>query len=633
MADSEIRAGKVTSPGSHYSWELAFEVKSVASGSGSGDGDPTYAHSATGVTTFVPNAAVISPGIYLTASSSFDGTAGTWSVTYDGPAAPFGGYTVSGSAYKGTVSVEARFQGLRLYVMEGGALPRIMWDELHIYVNGAYETTLGPGFDLTGMGTGPNYVSVFGMPLDVSAACSAGRANRTSWSYDPCEPDNADGRDWAASITQTVSGGCRHREYPGGPWVSGPVTPYLGTVPSGSGCPFGLGSPSLPASSTYGTLMSNASSSTYAFAYAGKIARTQIDRMMCGPVVVYESDDHASIGPDPCTGEIGPVFQDHYRTSTTNSSNSGRIQLQPNFGPVLNRFREDYAKLLLRGPGFPQTKASLSRTCSETSGGVTTGGTYSSNPEVHPAMATILGLVRDGDHPVLDALDYPCYAPTQAGKSQSRSVSYSYPGVVIVSCPSPGAPPLVDCEDDDFVATWVCEDTTTFPDPEGASESASISFPTTVGTVANYQGHDEPIPRYLGTWGNPLWHLFDFRDDWYLQGDDAPWDLYWGPIGAQWAYHPALPAEERPHTRLHNIGSGYWDHAHTPVFGAYTGGYTWTGIGRFGVRDVAFPATVGLSVASAPMLSCPDDSCTITPGSGGISLAATGTDRRSPLGR
>ncbi|RYG43860.1 hypothetical protein EON79_16155 [bacterium] len=632
MADDEARAGKVTSHGTLDFWELRYKVQSEISTSGSGDGVGTYSHGTTGVTDFVPNAAVVTLGMYLYATSAFDGTSGVWQAIYDGPSAPSGGYIVGGSSFETTVSMEVRMKGARLYVMQGGALPRIMWDSLDVYANGVFYVTLGPGVDMVGFGTGPNYVPVLGMPLEVTGGCSAGRAETTPWVYNPCDPDNADGRDWESSAEQTVSGGWQYREYDGGPWIDLPLKAFSDSVPSGSNCPFGIGSPEVAATRTYGTLLEGASSASYAFEYAGKIARTQIDRLMCGPVVVHESGGQASIGPDPCTGEIGPVFQDHYKTTTTSEGKSGTVRLQPDLGPSLERFAEDYAKLHLRGPGFPQTKATLARSCSETSGGVTTGGTFTSNPEVHPAMATFLGLVRDGDHAVLDALDYHSYAPASAGKTQSYSVGYSYPGTVVVQCPSPGAPPTVPCEDDDFVPTWVCEDTTTFPDPEGASESASISFPTSVGYVGNYQGHDEAMPRYLGTWGNPLWHLFDYRRDWYLQGDDAAWAPsedglgYWGPIRTQVAYDPALPEDERPGTRIDMIGAPYYDWAHTPIFDAYTGGYPWSGMSRFHVREVGFPATVALTGASDPMLSCPDASCVVISDAGGITLSPSGAD-------
>jgi hypothetical protein len=639
MPDSEVRAAKLwPRPGVLGAGDLAWKVQSDLSiAVDTGDGDATYSHSASGITQFAPDSVTLGVGVELIAYSAWDGSAGEWWVLYDGPGAPFGGYLVSGTGYRSSVSVEARAVGAVLYQMETGGLHRLRWTKVEIYVNGSLDVTLPvSGIDATSAGVGPAYVPLCGIPLRVSHSCSAGRTNLTPWSYDPCDPDNAGGRDYETAVEQSVSGGWRARETSGsGAWVDYPVTPYGGDAPGGG--PFALDLTGVLATRTWGDLLAGEASAKHLYSYVGREGVEQDVYATCpasldppSPETTVYVGRYSAKGIDPCGGGVADAYADVYRTEDESASAAGAVTLWPDLSQGLNRFAAQFAKMLYRAD-LPETRASLSTSWEDTEGAVTSSGSDSDTPTVHPNMAELLGLLRDADHPVLDLFDYSAYAPTSFSRSRTRSVTFGRGGTTSFLCPPPAAPDPCPTG----ALSWSCTAIYAPHDAIYQTETSSLSFPSYVGSVANYQGHALTVPRYLGTWGAAGWHLYDWREDWELQGSPAPWAPtedgpgYWGPIRTQYAYNAALPSDERPRTRLDMIGSPYYDTAYTPFQNEFTGGLPWPGIARWVTREVDWKTSITLTEESEPMLSSPNESCSVavsgsvialTPSAGTITL-------------
>lgn len=99
---------------------------------------------------WTPDAITVSTGLSISVNPG-----GT--VTYNGPHAPFGGYTVSGS------SMDVYLNNWRLYgVNPGGVnyLFHVFCDSIDIYVDGSFSVTLA-GFDAVSNALGPSWVPIF----------------------------------------------------------------------------------------------------------------------------------------------------------------------------------------------------------------------------------------------------------------------------------------------------------------------------------------------------------------------------------------------------------------------------------------------------------------------------------------
>ena len=627
MPDSAIKAGKLTSPGlAAQKWTKRYKVQSDGSlGTNTGDGDPTYGHSATGYTQYATNAINVEVGVYLEATTSFNGTSGSWQVTYDGPGAPFGGYIVSGSGYRSSVSIEAVVRGIKLYALETGALPRIMWDAIDIYINGAFNITLpGSSVDASGAGVGPNYIPILGVPFHVSGGCSAGRTNVPTWSYNACDPgDTGPIIEWETAFSSVVSGGWKYEDEIGETDL--PVAPYSATPPAGGGAPFGLAGYSVAATRSWGNLLNCNAKASSLFEYVGRQTPTMHVEIECleeegGPPsgIVWEGDGPAQC-INPCGGGIYAGHVDTYRTTSESESASGAVTLQPNLPGSLKRLVADYAQLIYRG-NYPQVDASVTRAWSVDGVTGSSGGTVT----VFNDLSVFLGLVRDADHAVLDGLAETIYAPCSGGRSKSRTISYAQYSSVACICPPSWVPSVSSLCPDGGSANCTLVYTTYANSSE--SESTSLSFPSSVGAMTgNYQTHAVAKLRYLGSWANPFWQLFDWKDDWYLQGVDVPWATYWGPVRQQWCKNDALPSGENTRRRISIIAGPNYHTANTPFHDEFTGGMTWLGMSRFAVRAINWLASIVLDERSEPMFSSPDETATFSAATGGITITPTGT--------
>lgn len=569
--------------GKIIAWDaLELKVAGSASASGSGAGSPTYSYTGTATTGWTPDAYDFSGGIYLHCQSGFDGTTGTWSVKYDGPGAPFGGYIVSGSGYQAT-SISAVLKDILVYQKLTGALYRITWSAIDIYVNGSFNITLpGSSVDLVSDGVGPNYIPIVGVPLDLTGGGGAGRTGIGAWTYSACDPGSiSPAQDYTSALTGAITGGWRFKEV-GGAWQMLPVSVYNLSAPSVGGCTLGVSnSATVTAADTFSASIEIDSYASHTFTYEGRQSGTWITTVVCTPEGSGDptETEYESVGKcvDACTGLIVPLYRDAYKSHSHNRGTSGRLRIVPDLPRAVKRHQADYRAFWLRLP-LPNVKGTASRSC--TTDGVTVSGSTVAN--VYDQSDVFIGVVGDSAHAMEDFLALPIYSPTSGGRSESDSITYTFYGPIACLCeiPDPSG-----CGPDETVG-WHCRPVVDeiYID-SSKSESVSLSFPSFVGPEGSYQWHVVDELRYLGTWVNLHWHYLQWHEDW----SSLAFLDYWGPGRQQWLYNSGLPSDERLRTRTDLIGSCCEESGHTPFLDAFVGGYRWLGCSRWQVRRPTVP--------------------------------------------
>ncbi len=563
---------------------IEYNCTSGASISGTGSGDLSGSHSAEAYTQFAPNAINTAVGIDLTAGSVLhaDGS-GTWQVTYNGPGAPFGGYTVSGSTFLTSVSITAQVKNVKLYCKLTGSLFRLTWSAVDIYVNGVFNITLpGSSIDAVSAGVGQNYIPIIGVPLYFTGSCIATKENVTPWTYDPCNPGAGLSIEWSATASGSASGGWRFQQLDGN-WVGLPAKAYIANPGSGSGCPFGLNpSDIVSATNTWGASIATESYSYSLFEYVGRDT---------GTVDVYAScmDDGGTVfvGNYPgrcynlCTGALGDLYRDVYKQTSRSRGKGGTVQLVPNLTRAIDRLGDSYRALWYRFT-FPQCLASTTRVCVD---GVITS-TTSNNVEVYPKVSEFLGCVGKDTHAIEDPFAKEIYCPTTAGKSQSEYISYSYHTTDTCVCPPTTLNLLDYCPSG---GAWVCNAIfNTVHTPSSKSENAGYAFPSYVSPdEGGNQWHADDKFRYIATWSCPHWQFYFWREDWNADGSPQPWADYWGSIREQWLYNSWLPLVEKRRTRNSIILSPLQtEQGSTPWLDTFASGLRWIGISRFKTEGV-----------------------------------------------
>ncbi len=567
------------------SWsELEYHCAGDVSNSGSGAGVSTYSYQVSASTAFAPNAIDTAIGIALFCTSSFDGSSGSWLVSYDGPGAPMGGYIVTGSGYQAT-SISAVVKDLKIYSKLTGALFRVTWSAIDIYVNGAYDVTLpGSGVDLTSAGVGPNYLPIIGVPLDLAGSCSAGRTGIEPFEYDPCEPDEFEPQSYVTHSTGAATGGWRFKEAGEGTWQTLPVTPYYLESPSTGGtCPFGLDVEGVvDGDNSFGITIELEDYKEREFTYEGRDACQWFSVVCCietGPEPPDEPDcetfEISGQCVSPCDESLIDPYQDVYKDRNHARTSGGRIRIVPDLDKAIQRHAEGYRALLLRLP-LPAVTAMASRFCTIDS--VTTSA--SSTPVVYPGSAEFLGAVGDSTHAMEDLLALPTYAPTNASKTESESIEYSFFGVGLCICSDPTG----NCMGCPAGCGFGCYDLCPEYDDSYQEESVGFNLLADVGDEGSYQWHFADEYRYLGTWGNLLWHYLHYHEPW----SGISYADYWGVIRQQWINNAA--AEIAINTRSDMIGSCHEESGHTPFLDEFVGGYRWLGCSRWRIRKPDIPA-------------------------------------------
>ena len=602
----------------------AFEwtLSSTVSASGSGSGTLAQSHSAHAETDWVPDALTVLTGISLDVSSSDDGAGTTvWSVTYDGPGAPFGGYTVGGSSFLSTVSIAVRATGFKLYCKITGSLWRVLWGALEVYVNGSLSTTLS-GYDDVSSGVGPNYVNIIGVPLILTGTCSASKVGATPPTYNPCDPGAGFPFETEAEANAVASGGWRFKDESGS-WTTLPCTVWSHSIPSSGSCPFGLTLGSVVTAGDTNSLAVN--SRSYVWNKISYDRRELLDTRVI--IECTDADGHTTIiydgvvdstCVDPCTGGIARGYRDVYKSEARTKGNGGTVRAVPDNIRSIVRINPNYSALWRRFK-FPQVKGSATRTCVNGAVSVTVGG----ESEVYPDLGVdFLEVVTNATSSIEDCFPATIYATTSASKSETYTVSWSYHGSEICLCPPSGFV-TPSCLPGDIRSISCGEVPAPSDLPINQSETVAIDFPSSVGSSSTYQSHANKEMRYLGSWVNPHWLLAYDRADWDVDGSPTSWVNYWGAIKEQWQYNAALPSP--PSTRNSMIACPLQvDNGNTPFLDAFFGGFRWIGISRWQTLAASIPSSLTLSTTRPGEWAATD--CTRSLGVSGITLSAfTGT--------
>jgi hypothetical protein len=542
--------------------------------------------------------------------SAWDGAAGTWEVSYNGPNAPFGGYIVSGSGYQAT-SIVARFTNLKIYSKLTGALYRVMWDSIEIYVNGSLSTTLGSG-DETSAGVGPCYLNYIGVPFQIQGSATGGVD--TSWAYDPCDPSDVASGNWNYNVPAVIEGGWRFEDDGGTTWNALPVYVDVRTV-AGTGCPFGLTATGIvSAADTYSGSVNVVAKGSQVLEYIGRTMGVGYTRVECedGFGNVIATSDLLMVEPclDLCDSSATDPYRDYYRTTLTNEPQSGSILLLPNLEKAIRRLGGADTKFLVYRNDMPEVLGQATRGC--TIDAVTTSA--SSTPQLYPGSAAFLGSFTQGAHPGEDFLALDTYAPVTISKSKTELKSISFYGNTVCSTYAPSNPLVIAvCPS---APIRIISPIEVFPTaPTGSNKEESIGWTTlhSVDTMSNYQSHASTILRYVGSWGNLLWHYFHFVDNYTTV--DFP--TYWGPSRQQWVGNSSLPALEQTDTRTDVIGSCFWDSGHTAFMDAYTTHY-WLGTSRQRLYSPTIPASAQTGSTSVWNFGVYDSGTSTWDGSGTV---------------
>lgn len=627
-----------------------FTLSPSISTSSSGVGDPTYSYAMHGETNWVVDegGTLGSPhppeyGVRLDASSSFNGTSGLWEVKYTGPNAE-GGWTKGGAIFRSSCTIKVLLTQRYLYTRGTGSLPQVIWSETKIYVDGVLEDTL-LGYDSTGYtynqsgfpddanGCGPNYIPIDGMEFKISGSAGAGRANEPTFTYDPCDPSAGTGWEWHTTVEGVGLGGWRYQELDG-TWVAAKVTLLSLSAPAGTGCPYGL--------STGGVIATSTSPATIPL-YSDNYKRFDYDHreLLLMDYVVdcvsdIDPDDHVTVtlyGPseisdDPCTGGVIQAYNDIYKTTTRPRSHSGAVRLVPDMEAGLDKICSNYRARLYRLM-MPYTKAYAARTC--VVGGVTT--TASTNPTIHPSLGATRGDVGPTTHSIESYFAYPAYAPFEENVSRGEYITYDSYHPTRGSNPNcpPSWGPENPCGAGYHKNTQGCH----FIEPSfpsaTTSESVDIIFPSEVeDTYPDPQYHLYDEPRYLAKWCNKMWHIFY---DAYPSDVDytlTPFLTYWGPIREQANSYTGTK------TRNYIVASPFeTDQGNSVILDNWflqEDGNTlrWIGISRFRLQEHTLLSNKTLSeeFPGAWSVSQTDsiDDATLTSGSSGITVSSfTGT--------
>jgi hypothetical protein len=329
------------------------------------------------VTGATPNQLVVNAGVFLSIDAGT--STGNYQLFYDGPNAPFGGWSQSGSVGAGgwLLSISAIFRGVKLYALDPSvaATWRMLVDDIEIWTNGSLQVSLG-GATFNGTGLGPSWIPVCGVPADVFGNALAG-AGGVPGDYNH-----------VASMTHVVRGGWRFDDGTG--WQDLPVTLPTITEPIIGTAPFGLSTSGIVvADRTWGDLLSLDSSAASL-------------RAGC---------------PIPPGTAAAPA-------SLEGESSNGRVMLVPDLSREVKRvIPDDYAAMWLRF-GFPKTEARSQRVWEL---GPNTppkpGGNEQVIEEVHPSFTQMLSVVRAAPHVIEDPWSTPVYAPMVATRAKAFASS------------------------------------------------------------------------------------------------------------------------------------------------------------------------------------------------------------------
>lgn len=595
-------------------WDyLKLSVSATGVITESGDGTPYWTISGVAETHYIPDIVNVLSGIKLLVFSQRSTFVGNnWLVTYDGPG---GNVTRTGMTALTTVSVYIKINNVKIYSKLTGSLFRITWDDIDLYVNGVFDSTIaGSNYDDTSDGVGPNYIDIIGMPVNLSGSCDANRDGVTIPSYDPCNPELSI-ISWSTDIECSVTGGWTF--YDGTAEYDLPVVIPTLDLPSQASCAFTVLPYDVIDVSTTGLTTINAKSTrSLTKTYIGAEYFLTRLSIICGNEPPYSVviGDYVSECFSLCDESPTQGYVDVYTQEADYYSAIASIRLVPDLNKDIVKLGDSFYGLWARLE-FPKVDGRVILLCSDTPALVIDTEVYPNYPALIPKLVT------PDTTSLEEPLGYNSYSPFTVTIEQTHDVDYIYEAATHnCICPPSSALPVTPPPGCDPPYGYGCENLITTYDETHDSLELQLIFPYYCEEVSHYQYHEQTEPRYLAQWVNPHWFYLIYPKDWEVDGAPVEEKLYWGWIREQHLTDSSLTDEANRRTRNHIVYSPWEFSGHIPFLDTFLApGYNWIGVHRFKVEDYTIPSSLTLSSSRSGVWS--STNCTITLGAD-IALSA-----------
>jgi len=532
-----------------------IEIKIKSAGSFTGT---DYSHEAKASSLYAVDVNNLLTGLSVYIKSVHTPTTNSWTATYRGPNEPFGGYTVSGSTFKNTLSMSCVLEDIKAYATRFSKI-KIVVGSIKIYVDDVLSTTLA-GFDITSDAMGPIWGPIFSGLVKVEGGATA----QVTTSF--IGPPTYGSYDLTSSAVSTVSGGWRFME--NGNWYSHDVIlPDISN--EAPKCGKSLGPPPPAPQFT-----------------------------ICTPFDIHLTN--CVISNNTWGNHINSVHSIHKSAYSTSSSGfgdhseeeriGGSIHFIPKLARDLARINKDFGASIFRW-ATPRCQSNSSREIAliHLGGGGNKNGSTVTNK--------ISNIVQHSS-----ARAEEVFNDKSAIESMLDVIPYS---LITVSHFK-----YVNSEDYDGSGNG---------HQDRDVEVFSFEYPYTVETyhegTAPYMHHDNKIARYWNTVANPWWSYGYVSGKWNLYGSPTNWADYWGPSREQYLAEAKKrnsvitdTLEASAHTPFLDAfnSNGEKDVDGNPV------GLRWVGMCRWINQTITPPTSVALDETSSTLWSVKDSLGSIT---------------------
>ena len=463
--------------------------------------------------------------------------------------------------------ITSRFeiQNLGLYVLPGGTYS-FTWDDLLWYVNGVLQWSAGaPGFILSAN------LSPMDVPLIGANGYYVGGATLNAGV--PSDPPIPTGSNSETKVEGTFT--CGYQTEQSAVWTAMPVTIQTSALPVPDGCTCGTG--------TEPTISGTQTDSIELFTLAREYQTSALLETLDCPC------------PPGCT-QVGTPQYDHYVNTAGFEYSEAWVFAACDLLKQVVRLKDktgDYRGFWGRYK-MPEVKRLRTATCTIGDNPVGAGTTYTYSQETvtHPRQAEIIGVVGETAHAMEDTFSYQSLAlyGRYHVNHTARSDVYTFvvgSGRCIVGVDCGG---LVPCFEDAY--SYCLLDTA--EGIAGPESGQCLPILDCASATERYRA----IGTYVNTWVNPHWSYRYHIEDWELLGSPAFWVLYWGLIGSQWLFNPALPLFEQRKTRNSIVESPLEASPLKTYQGTYYLG-RWLGVSRFYTDEAQAPLSVAMTSASS----------------------------------
>ncbi len=577
---------------------MIFKIDATGMTGGVSGGTGTYSYVATGDLEHVDTTVTTVETALIRIEASNSGT----TVIYNGPNAPFGGYSTSTSF---NPKVEVAFKDIKVYCVLLGQTYKFVCGSIDLIINDSVVQTFS-GFTEDSTGTGPTYIPYIGTPFNFNSVVNGTLSATNTWSYDPCDVS----LNLPFSANLTMSGG----------FIVG--VRYIDRNNEEITLPIKIKDLGKSAGIVTG---SNCNSVKVDAGYI--INREQVYRRReyvevevsatCFDIVTEETKEIISRGPAKfgslVCGIEEPVFWDIYFSKNNTQTKAGSVYLQPNVACLIDRLNGDFSALYSRNE-LPECRGVIS----EGTGNLQIPGAFettTTNVTVYSYMSEFSGRAYDGVSDCEEPLTFETYAPYGEALFHRKREGEFYvcPALTLVptyviprpEC-SPGSPPP---------GTNVEMLLPTFDAGIQLDTTLDIAFPNFVQSgISHPLWHNKSIIRYFGTWGNPFWAFGYQFEDW-LTRDGLD---YWQNQHRQYFGSSYLPVEQKTFNATHlAVGMLGPENQNEPFQQSFYNGRGFIGVKNFRLQEITIPTEVTFDDAH---ITTNDVLITPTVGVGGISV-------------